>query len=448
MFAVKNSIKNIYRYKNKYILFGILYLILISSAAVCMNIFVQMGQVTDNILNEYAGVARITGRVSGNSGAADAARPSKNDILGYANIKHVRDIKLSGYNFNTTSIKENVPELTTELHTGGKIIELFAFRPVLVLGCNMALLHLEENSFNFESGRMFENSGEAAITKNMLDMNHGGWNDLDIGDKIIIKNDGGIYKEFTVTGILEQNPGDVENTNRWMIYTAFEDAEYFDYIADESVENLIITSPDYFGEHIDSSKFVRMGYDALIYADHPENYWDLRNNMYDAGVFIEPLFPNFRALTGLTQNMQAWSVILAILTSIIIISVTVITTLILMSSRKYEIAVLRSVGMKKTRLIINYLIENLAFILGTGVISLVTAQFISPVFSRGAFAGMRDLLSTEMFEQLTRGANLGLILPNAGFVFAGTIAVTTLSLALACVSIIRFEPLKIFNSRY
>ena len=59
MFTIKNAIKNIRRYKSKYMLFGALYLVVILAASICVNIFVQMGRITDNILKEYAGIVRI-----------------------------------------------------------------------------------------------------------------------------------------------------------------------------------------------------------------------------------------------------------------------------------------------------------------------------------------------------------------------------------------------------
>ena len=271
---------------------------------------------------------------------------------------------------------------------------------------------------------------------------------LDLGDKIVIQNDDGIYKEFVITGILEQNPDDVENTNRQMIYTTFEGAEYFDGIADISDVNVTITPSDGFAVRMERSNLVRMGYDGLIYVDSPDNYWILRSNMYDAGVWIEPLFPNFRALTDLTQNMQVWSIIFVAIAGLIIISVTIISTIILLNSRKYEIAVLRSAGMKKSRLVLNYLIEKLAFIWGIAAVSLIIAPFMAKPFTISVFEGIKEFVSVEFFESLTQGINLDLLLKNIGIIFAGTTLVVMLSLVLACINIIRFEPLKIFNKQY
>ncbi|MCL2313214.1 MAG: ABC transporter permease [Firmicutes bacterium] len=454
MFTIKNVIKNIYRYKNKYILFGVLYLIVILTASVCVNIFMQMGQVTDNILREYAGVVKFNGRVSHDF---DDVKPrfTKDDFLQYINMEHIYDIRLFRYNFiaisDTNILRENVSELKRELYIDGEIIPIgFPLMPVFVFGYNMSLLHLETDGFELEKGRMFEKTDEVVIAKNKVkgdfESQFGGksWQDLDLGDKIIIKNDDGIYKEFTVVGIKKQNPNDDINTNRCIIYTTFESAEYFENIVGEKVIGYAIDTDSRGG----NGEIIYPGYDALIYLDSPDNYWDLRSKMINMGVWIEPLFPNFRALINLTQNMQSWSMLFMILTGLIIIFVTIISTVILLNSRKYEIAVLRSAGMKKIRLIANYLIENLAFIWGISIISLITTQFIAPIFTSSIFTGMQDLISVEMYANLTQSANLELIFQTIGIIFGGTTAVVMLSLILVCINILKFEPLKIFNKQY
>jgi uncharacterized membrane protein required for colicin V production len=104
--------------------------------------------------------------------------------------------------------------------------------------------------------------------------------------------------------------------------------------------------------------------------------------------------------------------------------------------------------MKKSRLILNYLIEKLAFIWGIAAVSLIAAQFIAMPFTGRVFESIRDLVAPDMFAALTSGADFRLIAQNIGFVFGGATAVVMLSLILACVNIIRFEPLKIFNKQY
>ena len=460
MFAIKNAIKNIYRYKNKYILFGVLYLVVITAASVCVNIFIQMGKITDNIIKEYASVVKFTPNMRD---FADRPRFREDDYLAFKDVEHVEDIKIYRYNFASTYLKglslgddlENSPVfLKCELGIGKISVPLrYPLAPVFVFGYNMNLLHLAADELKLESGRMFENDGEAVIAKNRVrrdfDLEHGvlqNWECLELGDRIALKNDDGFFKEFTVVGISEQNPTDDINTNRRMIHTTFEGAEYFDRIASEEAANYGIGPED--KTNSGRTESVAMGHEALIYLDDPDNYHSLQRKMLERGVWVESFFPNFSILVNLTRNLQTWSVVFMVLAGFVIVSVTVISTAILQNSRKYEMAVLRSVGMKKSRLILGYLAENLAFVWGITLVSLTAAQFAAHLFTGDVLSGIQSLVSPGMYGQLTEGANLELLLQNVGVVFGGTTGVVALSLVLACVNIVRFEPLKIFNKQY
>jgi hypothetical protein len=64
------------------------------------------------------------------------------------------------------------------------------------------------------------------------------------------------------------------------------------------------------------------------------------------------------------------------------------------------------------------------------------------------FANIQNLMPAESYEYITQGAHLELLLQNAGLVFGGTTVIVMMSLVLACINIMRFEPLKIFNKQY
>lgn len=458
MFILKNAVKNICRYKNKYIMFGILYLILILAASICANVFIQMGKVTDNILKEYAGVSRLEQFILQEDMFDVADRVSKNEYLELKDIEHIDDVKFLKYNFYSDFLKENVSEL--EVTAGDTVVHA----PVFVLGYNMTLMYLVPEDFDLESGRMFENDGECVISKNAkaADEDSLAWNATELGDKITIENNDGIYKQFTVVGIQKQNDDDIPETNRRMVYTTLESAEYFDAAAlvknaglwnyalnpEKVIDNMINNTND-----IASNNSIQMGYEALIYLDSTETFLTLSSQLFNIKRFgfyfsLVPFFPDFRPLVNMTKNLKETATGFTVITAFIIICVSIVTTIILINSRKYEIAVLRSVGMKKSRLILNYLIENLNFIWSITAISLIAAQFIGPMFTNRVFENMQSMVSTEIFNTLTRNANIELLLQNAGFVFGGMTVIMVLSLTVACINIIRFEPMKIFNKQY
>lgn len=484
MFAIRNALKNIYRYRNKYILFGLVYLIIVLSASICVTIFVYIGGVTDNILTEYASVSVLERGIAMSNAFGSFELPnrlSREQYLGLKDvIEHVGEIRFLQYNFATDFLKENVSKLEVTVNIDGDVtlINTTPMQPVFVLGYNISLLHLISEEFNLERGRIFERDGEVVISKNSrfvptknriwdeisaswisLDLmnEYEQWNYLDIGDRIVIQNDDGFFKEFTVVGIKQESYGDSVNTNRRMIHTTLESAEYFETIAkikEAGIRAYPITVYPFQGGRMNSSEeFIRMGYDVLVYLDSPEIFLDLQRQMWNKEIYgflfhLRPLFPNFRPLINLTRTTWENVVLFTILIAFILIAVTIIATLILLSSRKYEIAVLRSTGTKKSRIIVSYLIENLAFVWSIALVSLVAAQFIAPLLTRRTFESMRELMSPESFENIVSGGGIGLILQNAGLVFGGATVVVALSLVIACINIVRFEPLKIFNNQH
>ena len=59
MFTIINSFKNIFRYRNKYTLFGILFGVIITVSSICIGVFLRMSIATNTIIREYAGVATV-----------------------------------------------------------------------------------------------------------------------------------------------------------------------------------------------------------------------------------------------------------------------------------------------------------------------------------------------------------------------------------------------------
>ena len=127
---------------------------------------------------------------------------------------------------------------------------------------------------------------------------------------------------------------------------------------------------------------------------------------------------------------------------------TIFTTMLNFNSRKYEIAVLRSVGMKKSYLIFSYLIENLVFVWGITAAASIVAQIIEPIFIEKVFSSIHNMLTPGILESIASATGLSMIFQNIGIVFGGMTVTVILSLVLTCINILRFQPLKIFNKQY
>ncbi len=186
-----------------------------------------MNKMTLNISREYVGVSKLSSfRFYEDGFEGVENRYTKEKYLELKNVENVYDIKFFKYNFCTEFIDDNVSKL--EITVDGKKINAETY----VLGYNLFFIYLILEEFDLESGRMFENNDECIISKNTFAVDEEAmkWNAVKLGDKITIKNDNGIYKEFLVVGIQKQDEEDTLNTNRRMIHTTLESAEYFDKI--------------------------------------------------------------------------------------------------------------------------------------------------------------------------------------------------------------------------
>ncbi len=443
--TILNPILRLKKYSGTYRPFLILFLILFTAASVSVSIIASSNSMTDNIIKEYAGLLKIDSVY----GKVDSSmRMTKEEYLALSDEPHIEKVNFYKYVLNLQTLDENALPLKKTIFKGSETMKDWGTpgQPFFVYGYNPELKYLELDGMTLEKGRWFEEENEAVINKNALcvSMEYSGWNGLDIGDKIKLDNSGGISKEFTIVGVLAQDPADDEDTYKFELYTLLSDAEYFDAINTKK-------QVSYQKYHTDSNYTWQLGfigYEALIYLDSPSNFIAVKNELAVKGLNAVSFFSDANSMLSLTTAMQQSCVIYIIITAFLVLCVTLISTHILLSSRKYEIAVLRSTGMSKISIIISYLLENLIFIWGITVVSLVLAAFISPALTKSTFEQIKSLVSPEMYGRITSESVLTLLLRSAGIVFAGTTAAVIISLLFTAVSIMRFSPLKIYNKRY
>ena len=89
MFLIRNAIKNIYRYRRKYITYGILFLLLITAASVCVGIYLRMSEATDAIVREYAGVSVLNVDLADIDLYNPPDRLTRKDFESLADIEHI-----------------------------------------------------------------------------------------------------------------------------------------------------------------------------------------------------------------------------------------------------------------------------------------------------------------------------------------------------------------------
>ena len=477
LFFLGNSVKNISRYRSKYLLFGILYFIAICAFSVLLNMFLYIDKSVEALKMQHFATVMIRSGAIGIPLDEVLRNFDEEDFYAYRNSRYVDKVAVLSYRFSTymmvTTPKGALEPMTMSkntsvtLNAGGKTKELrddnLLKNPVYVLGLNFEALKergkINESNFIIEKGRMYENDDECVIgvSSQIADAE---WNSLDIGDTVTITSDSvstgeSISKEYVVVGILRESETLTFYETQYgspqtrMLYTTLNSAVSLkdlivNYYINSSIKNVSI---DISGITEDiNAGIIRKTLEGFEVWVDLQSYNDFSSFQADArldGYYAERLIPHeiSRPLWNSFNDSRDWSLAYMYTIIIFIVSLTIVLTILLLNSRKYEIAVLRSVGMKKSRLILGYLTENLAFVWGMAAAALVSAQAIYYLFLAQGVTGGID-------EKFMPDSPLPVLLQNIGITFGGITAVAALSLVFAVVYIVRFEPLKIFNKQY
>jgi len=481
LFILKNSLKNIYRNKEKYTLLGIILFTVVFIASVLIGIFNYSSQTTDALKTKYAGTIKVSKDLNVNINDFN-----KSDFSILNDCEYVESVNFSSYIISSFAmghtkyditeqhkafyseeeyemLKNQAPVVKTELMIKGESYTLtnLNINPVYIMGYEYNILPDDKKArFVLDGGRMYENDSECVIVVNHMIPDET-WNLLNVGDTIKINVHTGIEKEFTVTGILKSDENITADTKTRVLFTTFDGAETFESaLQSTESKNQIATKgpvnnpiePNMKLSDSDDNKTkaeIIERYEVLVTLKSYEDYNNFQTYLRELdGYYSSPLYENFTSLLSLLNQSYAWSILFIVILAIVLIFMTIFTTLFNLNSRKYEIAVLRSIGMKKSKLISSYLIENLIFVWGITAVAVILAQVIQPIFIDKVFAGVHNMLSSEMLQALTDTFGSSMMLKNVSTVFVGMTITVILSLVVICINIVRFQPLKIFNKQY
>lgn len=441
-FILLNSIKNIYRYKRNYMLYGILFFILICSASIFISVFSYTGMSIEALKMQYLGTVRIEKKPVQMPLAAytDMSEFTKEEYLVFKKSPYVRNVRFAYFIFSTYQTQDDSGKsaLDVALNADNETIELddLFFSPLYIMGYDYDYL-ISDDRYILSEGRMYENDQEAVI---IVDENnpYDKWNLLKIGDTVTVTNNDNLRIDYTVVGIMQESESsDLPEQVRRVLFTTVESAVYF--------RETIVHSPPSF--HASSqmsfdSVITIGGFMVLVDLKSYEYYEDFMLEAFKNGYVITLLSEDYFAISRILYDSWSWSLLFLLIAAILIVSITVITTVLLLNSRKYEIAVLRSVGMKKSRLICGYLIENLAFIWGTTLVSIIAAQVIYFAVIAQKIIGNIDM------SVISNPGNAAILFQNTALTFGATTLVVILSSVLSASYIIWFQPLKIFNKQH
>jgi len=434
--------------------FAVMFFISICIASVSISLFFYMSQSIELLKKEYAGTVKLTMRWDYKNVNKDSIL---NAISSYEKNQYVESIKLRKNIFSTAQtyngpgnqnaeVRLTIDNNETESLSGSS-------GHVYIMGYNFdALTREERNRFIIDKGRMYENDNECVIAVNSklqymeFQMEYEKWHSLNIGDTINIKTPQ-ITKDYTIVGILRESEFLTEWHDSLVLFTTVDSS--LDFLTSVVVRDIggypsLNVSHNLINNPIEQNNDENLGIEGheILVTLNSYEYFDIfRELVYRNDHYAEPLYQDYYTIVDVLENTLVFSIISIIIIILFIIVVTIISTIIFINNRKYEIAVLRSVGMKKSRLVANYLVEYFVFMLGIAFISIIFAQ---PIF----YIIADNVIDIGIEIPIELGMKFASAIKAIPLITGGIVVVTALSLLFYCLRIVQFEPLKIFNKQY
>lgn len=385
MYILKNAITSITRNKGRNILIGLVILVI----ACATSITLAINNTSTNLINTYKskyqteatiGINRENMMKDFNPENKEEAKEnmqekfsnissiSVDDIKKYADSDYVKSYYYTmkvGVNANDlekasmTSNSDNDNEKQDENRKERKDFSNQTEGDFNLLGYSSlsAMNDFIEGNYKIASGEVFTDfkSDSCLINKELATLNN-----ISVGDKITIVNpqDEDKTYELTVTGIYEESSSDSGmNMFANSVNTIITNTNFVQKVSADDEDLSVETSPTF---TLTSSKVV----------DKFES--ELREKGLDDNLSVETNLDQVENSTKTISNVKTFSITFLIITLSIGTIVLFVINMINIRERKYEIGVLRTIGMKKTKVAQQFLYELLivafiSLILGAGL---------------------------------------------------------------------------------
>lgn len=383
MYILKNAITSITRNKGRNILIGLVILVI----ACATSITLAINNTSTNLINTYKskyqteatlGINRENMMKDFNPENKEETKESMQEkfssissisvdnIKKYADSDYVKsyyytmkvgvnanDLEKASMTSNSDNEKqdENRPERKEFSNQTEGDFELLGYSSL------NAMNDFIEGNYKITLGEVFTDfeSDSCLINKELATLNN-----ISIGDKITIVNPQNEDKtyELTVTGIYEESSSDSGmNMFANSVNTIITNTNFIQKVSAEDEDLSVETSPTF---TLTSSKVVNK-FES-----------ELREKGLDDNLSVETNLDQVENSTKTISNVKTFSITFLIITLVIGTIVLFVINMINIRERKYEIGVLRTIGMKKTKVVQQFLYELLivaftSLILGAGV---------------------------------------------------------------------------------
>ncbi|AUN21319.1 ABC transporter permease [Clostridium botulinum] len=474
MYILKNALKNLTRNKGRNILICIIMTAILSSVAISVIINITSSEIIKNYKDKFGSEVYIqtdreklkeaiqSGKFDPNKGTGIT-----NDLIrNLAKSEYLKETKMQskyyGVNDKLKALDqdEDNSKMGRVIIPGGDSSQELDSPNLVVIGNNKIenLEDFSKGNRKIVDGKMYSKKEEAIVSEEFAKLNN-----LKVGDIIEVKNTDKSKKydplKLKISGIYQELATDKEDQQGFMpkmavtnksneILTSFDTLDSYNKKVKKD-KDLFTIEARYFLKDPDLlSKFDKEA--------HEKGLSDMANVSTDK--------ENYDLIVKPVEGLQKISNVFMTLVLVFGGSVLILISILGIRERKYEIGVLRAMGMKKGKIALGIIFETLSII----VVSLVgglsigsfSAQPISDMLMKNQLEAQKQTMSDGFSTMITSSGNMkdatkaALTHLNVSLTRDAILAITAIALLLGAISIgigviyiMRYEPMKILSER-
>lgn len=455
MYIFQNALKNIGRNKGRNIISGTIVCVMILTCVVSLAINNAAGSIITESKNRYGSQVSVEldfeklQSTGGPAAMTDISAPSSEDLIGYAKSRYVKDYALMTEVPATSETLKGKDENNGSgaIMAGGEGMKMPKMKVRGYSKLDM-LDEFTEGKRVIDQGKMFKNKGECVVSSEFAELNN-----LKVGDTIevsgIMKEDApvtltvsGIYNDYTKEN--ESPMKDAFMNRRNELITGFETAKMLSSGIQGAMVNVkyTLTSPD-----------VKDAFEAELREQGLSSYFRVTTD--------ESLYEK---VVGPVESLATISFVFMIVVLLLGGTILVLINMMALRERKYEIGVLRAMGMKKMKVALGLIYELLAVTFAAMILAVGIGAMVSQPISDGLLASQVQAASeaaqkamgnmggmaiigpqsdAEAISQLAVGINPIVLFEICGI----AILLAALSGAVSLSYITKYEPIKILTER-
>ncbi len=403
MFMLKNAWISITRNKGRNILIGVIILVIACASAVALAINNTASDLINSYKSAYDKELTITfnrenmmkdvdfsdedSRESAKKKFNNVSTYTIDDVKKFAESKHIESYYYT-YNIslNGSSIKKVESDSSSEKSKkfpGGPSDSSYDFT---LNGYSSVEAMSEFIEGTYEMVEIEDNAWDIAFNGNYVFINEemASYNNLKLGDSITLKDDDSNTYKFKIIGIYKENESDSDSTGPKDMFA--------------NSANTIITNADSLVSITKSNSNVEGNVRATFIIDDYENADEVQAEFYKKGLdenyVVDTNEDIATAGVSSVQNVKSFATTFLIITLLIGGVVLFVINMINIRERKYEIGVLRTIGISKKKLTMQFVFELLivgfaALILGAGIGAVMSKSVSNSLLSN-------EITNTEM----------------------------------------------------